>query len=389
MTKHLTTSEQTLLQRYYDGEAAESEVSQVETLLNDSATARVFMAALEEITEATRVAAETAWEGADAPSPEVVARTAAEAAEMSTLPLEDLAPLLERFWDGEVVPEEMAAVSALLQERDDVADYLAALEEVRDSVRASHQVAVEAVSFDGFWDALEGRLDEEDASFDAEQHRVLLYRFHDGEVSESERQRVNGWIAAGEPQVVATLEALSELQLAATVALECAQESVDFAHFWHEVEEGIDDAIEDQGENVVSIQRQKRERRPVFGDYRQAMFGAVAAILCVAFVAGLFKKELFGPTERVIVEKTVVIVDSVEYQPGLSGMVNSPMQPVSATTVEAADGSVAPEEAEPTVIWLIDSEPTEPAEDAVEEGAEGDEPAEDSQPTNQEDEQPI
>lgn len=362
MTTTLNPTECSLLQRYYDGdELADVDVSQVQELLNSSPGARVFMAALEELTLAMQVAEEVAWEGSGAPAPSALVEVALHAASLSAAPLEEIAPLLERFFDGEVVSEEMAVVQALMNERDDVADYLAELDTLRASVRVGNEQLVGAVSFDGFWDALESKIGPAEVTpagsdFDAEQHRVLLYRYHDDEVSAAERARVDGWIAAGEAEVIATLAALAEVRLATAVAFETAQERVDFGDLWHRVEDALDAEIESQGANIVSLAREKRERKGGggLGDSRFAAWSAIAAMLFVAFGAGLFKDQLFGPGERVIVEKTVVIVDSVEYQPGASVMVNSPMQPVSS--ISAAPDDEAATEEEPTVIWLLENE---------------------------------
>lgn len=361
MTRPLTIEEREALQRFYDGEATDDQARLAETLLNESMAARVFMQALEEITYAIGEAEEHAWTSSDAPAVQRVVDIATQAATLATRPLEELAPMLERFFDGEVVPEEMAAISAIIEQRDDVTDYLAALSEIRSSVRASHDSVAEEVSFDGFWQSVEQRIDAEDATFDPDEHRVLLYRYHDEEVTADERARVETWLGADQADVASTLAALAELRLAATVAAEQAQERVDFANFWHGVEDELDQAVEAQGENVVSLGRERRERKGFLSDSRQGFFVAVAAMLCVAFVAGLFKQELFGSGERVIVEKTVVIVDSVEYQPGSSVMVKSPMQPVSMTSMESAESDDA-DTAEPTVIWLIEDD-TAPAEE--------------------------
>lgn len=401
MTKALTTEEQLLLQRYYDGDPLpESAADNVEALLNDSQTARVFMAALEELTESANIAVEHAWDESDAPNPSLVADTALKAASLAEAPLADLAPLLERFWDGEVVPEEVAIVSALADQRDDVADYLANLEGLRANVQATHDEMLGAVDFDDFWGSLEDRLDAEDAAFDADEHQVLLYRYHDAEASSDERAQVDSWLEREDEDVAATLAALSELNLAAVAGVETAQDRVDFAGFWHRVEDAIDDEIEDRGENVVSLERKKRDKKGFLADYRQGVFAAVATILCVAFVAGMFQEQLFSGGEKVIVEKTVVIVDSVEYQPGSSVMVNSPMKQAastSTTTVTGPDGSTTDDEEEPTVIWLLDTaendspdeanqaDEADPADEAPAEDA-TDEDEESQQPT---DEQPI
>lgn len=368
MTKVLTATECTLLQRYYDGDPlADAEVLQVEELLNGSPIARVFMGVLEELTTATQAAEEAAWEHASPPAVDQVVQHALTAASMAEASLDELAPLLERFFDGEVVAEEMATVQALINERDDVADYLANLDGLRASVRVGNDQLVDGVSFDGFWDSIESRIEDDlDTSgntFDPDEHRVLLYRYHDDEVTTAERAQVDAWLASGTADVVATLAALSEVRFAMTTAVETAQERVDFGEFWHRVEDAIDDGIEAQGENVVSLAREKRDRKgSLLGDSRFAAWTAVAAMLFVAFGAGLFKDQLFGPGKRVVVEKTVVIVDSVEYQPGSSVMVNTPMRPVSS--VSSADNGTEAEE-EPTVIWLLDgADDAVPADDA-------------------------
>lgn len=108
----------------------------------------------------------------------------------------------------------------------------------------------------------------------------------------------------------------------------------------------MDADIEAQGDNIVALGARRREKS-FFQTYRQSIFGAVAALVAVAFVGSLFGP--FMAPERVIVEKTIVIVDSVEYAPGASVMVNSPVQRAS---VVSEPGS---EVEEPTVIWLLDS----------------------------------
>lgn len=365
MTKVLTTNECSLLERYYDGDPlAEAEVTHVEELLNNSPTARVFMNALEELTIAVQAAEQHVWDTSDAPSADQVFEAAMRAATLADSSLEDLAPLLERFFDGEVVAEEMIAVQALINERDDVTEYLSNLDGLRASVRVGNDQLVDGVSFDRFWESIAERIDDGisqvepqpiAAAFDPEQ-RVLLYRYHDAEVTAEERAQVDAWVAEGAPEVIATLTALAELRFATVAAIETAQERADFTDLWHRIEEGIDDQVEAQGENVVSLARQKRERTGLPGDSRAAAWSAIAAMLFVAFGAALFKDQLFAPTERVIVEKTVVIVDSVEYQPGSSVIVNAPMKPVSSISAALQPGEEAVEE-EPTVIWLLDSAP--------------------------------
>lgn len=374
MTQVLTHNECSLLQRYYDGDPLEPEnVALVEQLLNTSTGARVFMSALEELTLAICGAEQALWENATPPTVDAVVEAALNAATLAEQPLEELAPLLERFFDGEAMGEEIAAVQALINERDEVADYLAELDGLRASVIAGHDQLIGDVSFDGFWDTIAEQLGDDLApvvatSYDDETHRVLLYRFFDDEVDAAERAQVEGWIADGDTNVVSTLAALAELRFATTTAVETAQEKVDLSTLWHRIEDAIDDQIEAQGDNVVSLARKQRDRQVTVGDSRSIVLAALAAMLFLAFGAGIFKEQLFGPAERVIVEKTVVIVDSVEYEPGNSVMVNSPMRSVSSISATPEPGAPQVED-EPTVIWLLDSEPApydeaEPAEPA-------------------------
>lgn len=376
MTQVLSNNECTLLQRYYDGDPLDpADVTVVEQLLNSSTTARVFMSALEELTLAMCGAEQALWENASPPSADSVVAAALNAASLAEQPLEELAPLLERFFDGEVMGEEMIAVQALIDEREDVVDYLAELDGLRSSVLSGHEQLVGGVSFDNFWDSIASQIEDElpqvASSYDNEAHRVLLYRYFDGEVDAQEREQVDRWIATGEAEVVGTFAALAELRLAVVTAVESAQERVDFSSLWHSIEDALDDQVEAQGENVVSLARKQRERNVTVGDSRTLVMAALAAMLFVAFGAGIFKDQLFGPAERVVVEKTVVIVDSVEYEPGSSVMVNTPFRPVSSISAAAEPGAQN-EEVEPTVIWLLDSEPApydedQPADDTEKE----------------------
>ena len=100
MKQVLSIEEQSLLQRLYDRELSDHEVAQAEALLNDSPVARVFMAALEELTVAVQVAEEEAWNQADTPSSAPLVQAAFEAASLAQAPMTDLAPMLERFHDG-------------------------------------------------------------------------------------------------------------------------------------------------------------------------------------------------------------------------------------------------------------------------------------------------
>lgn len=360
MTTNLNIEQRELLQRHYDGALEGTEAAEAEALLESSARARVFVNALEELTVGVRAAATHAWEVADAPEAATIIEYALEATELSEATLEELAPMLERFHDGEVAPVEEATVHALLQERDDVADYLAGLEDLSSGIGATGAALADDVDFGGFWNAVNARIDAVDTSYAADEHRVLLYRYADGEASDQEVAQVDAWIAAGDDEVTSTLAALEEVSIAATGAIERAQEKVDLTDFWHRVEGAIDDEIESQGENVVSLGRKRTEKESFFQRYRQGIAGAIAAMLVLGTV-GLFSDQIFGPRETRVIEKTIVVVEEVEYAPGTTGAVlNPPVQPASAT-IESGEDS-AGEEQEPTVIWVFEDEPADESE---------------------------
>ncbi len=366
----LTLQQKELLERHYDGELSEFEAKKAEKLIASSATAREFVESLEEIGTATRAAEEQAWSTANAPEASSVAATAIDS-DLTTASLDELAPLLERFFDGETDDLESEFVASLIDSRDDVADYLTTLDNLRGGILGSAE-AMPEVDFGGFWDAVSEKIDEATTSFDSDEHRVLLYRFHDGEVTDEEVAQVNGWVDANVPEVVSTLDALREVKLATTCGIETAQEGVDFSSIWAAVEDAMDEDLEAQGDNIVAFGKAKREnetkKQPILQRYQQSIYGAVAALFIGGIIIGLFNDQIFEPK---VIEKTVVIVDSVEYAPGSSVMINSPVQQASAIQ---QDGAEPPAE-EPTVIWILDTgEENLDGDGSLEEGAES-EPA--------------
>jgi hypothetical protein len=269
------------------------------------------------------------------------------------------------------MPEETLFVHALRESRTDVSDYLDALATLRSSVLAGDDQASDEVDFGGFWARIENEIDQVDREkvheneavvaevdadrdlFSASDHQMLLQRYVDNEVSAEERGLVDGWIQENDPGVVGVLDAYSELNLAANAAIEFVQEGVDLERILDGVDARIDDQVDAAGGNVVSLDNARRRR------FQWGSQGALlAAGICLTLFAGLIFQQLF-PKEVIIKEKTVVIVDSVEYAPGASVMVNSPIQ--AAGFAEGAEGE------EPTVIWLLD---TEDDGSTVEEGQE-------------------
>jgi antitoxin component HigA of HigAB toxin-antitoxin module len=390
--KKLTYEHALLIQRHFDGDLSGPDLRVVERLLLDDESAKQFETSLRELRQLMVAAEDEMWSQADSPDPIDVARRAMEATNLVDASLEELTSLLERFHDGETMPEEALFVDALRETRADVSGYLDALGALRTSVVAGDQQALENVDFGGFWDRVEREIDQVDQEFvdqgdrevvvvegDREpfvvtDHQMLLQRYLDDEVSTAERRLVDGWVQDGDQSVTGTLAAYGELHLATNAAVELAQEGVDLERILDGVDARLDGEVDTQGTNVVSFDEVQRRR------FRWGSQGALlAAGICLALFSGLLFQQLF-PNEVIIKEKTVVIVDSVEYAPGASVMVNSPIR--AAGFEESGEGE------EPTVIWLLDTEDDglagEDAEENLPDGAVRDESEGDG-----EEEQPI
>ncbi|MBA2662017.1 MAG: hypothetical protein H0U74_06950 [Bradymonadaceae bacterium] len=337
----LTLWERQILQRHFDGELEMAERAQAAHLLESKASARVFLAALEELTIAVRAAEEAAWQSAPSLSSEAISELAHTSGELSALALADLAPLLERFFDGEADHVEALVVAALIEEREDVAAYLEGLDELRSGLRGAQADITAGVDFGGLWSAIDRRLDLQ--AFDAQEHTVLLYRFHDNQVSASERALVEAWLAAGEPAVLTTITALAELNVAVNASVELAQERADLTELWTGIEARLDESEPKQlpAAPVVSLAAERDRRRNV-----TRSLGALAAAITLLFMGGLLADRFFQSETVIIKERTVVIVDSVEHAPGASVRINSPVEQASH------DG----ESDFPTIIWLLDAD---------------------------------
>lgn len=408
----LTAQEKQLLERYHDGAlGSDEELGRAERLMASTSLARVYLASLEEIKLGVRGAERAWWESASEQVPgagSLLERASRE--ELAGRALEELVPLLERYHDGAVIEAEAVEVEALMEAREDVAGYLLGLSELGLGVKGATREAIDAVDFGGLWEGIASRLDEEDRAagggtdnvlsfepgkkkssgeeketrerpaFSEEDHRVLLYRYHDQEVSEAERAQVEAW-AEIDPGVSATLGALEELRLAASASMELAEEHIEPGLMWSLLEERIqEESVAGSDQQVAAVAslsahrarkaEQVERAQSVGSTRRREVFIALAAMFCTVLGVAIFKDSLF-PGEKVIVEKTVVIVDSLEYGDGTSVMVTGPMQSASMEVgVEEgveSEGAEAPGEGleqgeapTPTVIWLID--PDEPAE---------------------------
>lgn len=388
----LTYPDRLLLQRLHDADVTldAQERARAEQLLASQELARQFVEGLKEVHTATQAAEGEAWAMAPERTAQVMAQAALEALELEQWPLEQLMPMLERIHDGEADEADLAVFERLLEAREDVADYMAVLDESRHGVIFGHERALEQVSFDQFWSGLEARLDDvetptqapkqaqvvsfprqpataERPSFDLKEHQLMLGRFFDGESSVAESAQVQAWLEI-DPTASTTLAVMEELSLAVQGAVDELQERAQLAQIWSGVEAVID--AEREGK-VVSLDK-AREAQPNTSSFwaklpKRELFVAAAAALFTVAGIGMFADKIFDK-DPVIVERTVVIVDSVEYSSGSSGMVVQPAsmgleRPAQDTKAQDADPAAqgSQEEASPTIIWLLDDDEAQAA----------------------------
>jgi len=381
----LTYPDRLLLQRLHDADVTldAQERAKAEQLLASQELARQFVEGLKEVNTAAQAAEGEAWAKAPERTAQVMAQAALEALALEQWPLEQLMPMLERIHDGEADEADLAVFERLLETREDVADYMAVLDESRHGVLFGHEHALEQVSFDQFWSGLEARLDDakpaqaapqqaqvvsfprqpataERPSFDLKEHQLMLGRFFDGESSVAESAQVQAWLEI-DPTAATTLAVMEELSLAVHGAVDELQERAQLAQIWSGVEAVLD--AEREGK-VVSLDR-AREGNAQPGSLwaklpKRELFVAAAAALFTVAGIGMFADKIFDK-DPVIVERTVVIVDSVEYSSGSSGMVVQPASmglerptPDAKPQDGPASAQGSQEEASPTIIWLLD-----------------------------------
>ena len=327
----LTYDQAMLLQRHVDGETTSQEEDRAQELLERSSPARVYAAALDELRIALQMAEEASWERAKLPSPEEWVELARNSAGWAEADLDDLAPMLERFHDGEVDPAEAATVVALMEERDDVAEYLSELDRLSAGIRNAGEAGAD-VDFDGLWAGIAAQIEGDKSTapapidpFDPVESTVLIHRYHDQEVSDEERRRVDGWIKGGDAEVDGLLGAMAEIHVGVNAGLEVAQEKVDFSDIWTKVESRLDEIdAQNASSNVISLDQapDSRSRQANSNSWNKPVF-AIAAAVALIIVGSLIGPQLWQP-EQVIETRTVVIFDSVESAPGSSVMIHSP-----------------------------------------------------------------
>src|SRR5690554_5754223 len=158
----LTYTQALLLQRYVDHDLDQRARADVEDALADHPSWQVYVAALEELKLAVEMAAEAAWDNAPKVDATTLARLAQAAGDLSTSSLDDLAPMLERFHDGEVDEAEAAVIVGLMETRDDVADYLAELDAMGQGIRLGEACA--DADFGDFWSNVQAGIEDADAA---------------------------------------------------------------------------------------------------------------------------------------------------------------------------------------------------------------------------------
>lgn len=392
-TDTLTDDQRELLQRWFDDELDAAEARRAEQLVESSGRARAYVDSLEEVRTATRAVFETtASSAAEQLQTESLVETALEAPPAADLELADLAPLLERYYDGEVTAAERRTVDELRETREDVRNYLDHLDFLAEAVQSARQVAVDGVDLEAVWEGVERDVafeahPDDPPRFDPARDQQLLHRYVDGELPESKRALVEAWLEHEDGEAATTVAALEELSTATQTAYEEVGSEVDFDRVWSGVEERLDsgetsetdaggeadsadvvdfddiaDSQTDGGLGVTDPGPDSSQAASAQGDdsvewlsgYRQAMVGAAAAALVLVAVGALLGPNLFD-NERVVVKekKTVVIVDSVQYSKGSSVVVDSPMKRVSAGGSDDRDDSGKKKD-KPTVIWLLD-----------------------------------
>ncbi len=369
-SKRLTKDDALLLQRHVDGEWRDGEREAAQALLERSQPARIYVSALESLGEAVRAAEEQAWQSAALKSPQSWVELAEASSDLSDTALDDLAPMLERFHDGEVDHTEAAVVAALIDERDDVAQYLSELERIAAGIQQAG--SAKDVDFDGFWEGIAEAIDDGDSarkgspvgltSFDADEHRELLYRYHDGETSAEEQRQVEAWIDADEPEVDQFLGALAEVHLGVSAGIEVATKDADLDQIWDGLGEHLD-AIDAEraADNVVSFESSPK-RKPASNsgpDWVKPLFAAAAAVALLT-TGALIGPQLFQDDEPVETQ-TLVIFDSIESAPGSSVFLHAPQ--LADHEIENGMGHqmehgirAEDDDADPTVLWLIEDD---------------------------------
>jgi len=401
--EELTDRRREAIQRWFDGELDEPLRSEIEELIESNDAARAYLDRLREVRSAVGAADEELSSAAEPlPSVEAIAEAAEAAAPPERQPLAELAPLIERYYDGEALEAERRAVERALEEREEAREYLEALEQLGAAARGANRQLLDGVDFEAFRDRLESDLADERRGIEN------LHRYVDGELSEEERRRVEERLE-DDHRAVEAVAALEELRGAVRGADKEARARAELDDLWSGVEARLDELEGDEVEGPETVVElagaepeapaapERSERRgdgtdrtdgsviDLFAEYRPHLTGAAAAAVVLLAVAALLRPTLVQKSE-----KTVVIVDSVEQRAGSSVVVDGPMRRIggragssgggAASDEQGAESSEGSKGGKPTVIWLLESEPGSDRDGDSQQG--GEEPASNDEPAD-------
>lgn len=364
----LTYAQHALLQRYFDGELVQgtSEYRLATEMIAHLTQAQNMVSSLEELALAVRCAEQSAWEKVQEPAPGEMATHAMTAQPSPSFA--NIAPILERKHDLELAPVELDDIEGLMLENVEAGSYMSELEFLRYSAQESQEHMLSNVDFSGFFDGIEAKLDasaapastadvlefsgkvttDERPTFNLEEHQLRLARFFDGEVDAQEQAEVRAW-AEIDPAVSETLDVFAELSLATKAAVDELHEQVDFSALWGRVETVLDEGT--TSGNVTSLEdarRAREQKKPsVFNRHKREAFIAIAAAVLAVLGFGVLSKNVIKPAQ------TIVIVESLDYQNGSSGML---MQPASMQVNGAGDSAATGQGEDPTIIWILEDE---------------------------------
>lgn len=261
-------------------------------------------------------------------------------------PAPDIRTLIELYADGELPAADQATVEKALADDPAAGEYLAALTELRDAVRAPIEHATEQVSFEGLFARVMSDIDAADArTADAD---ALAHRWLDGEaLAPDEAERAEAYVAAHEDWS-AHAGAVRELGDVVRASVAPAVEAADFALMREKVFGEIDaiEAAESAakqsaaGAAAPSLWARMTE---FFGAHRGVVASAVTAMLVAAVMVPILGRDS-GDIE---IHNHFPSIDGVEYQKGYSGTV------VPSGTKAAGDAPI---------VWF---EPAEGSADAA------------------------
>lgn len=193
---------------------------------------------------------------------------------------QDIRLLLELHVDGELPPSDREEVERLLAEREDAREYVAAMREMRDTIRIPIEHAVEGASFDGLFARV--MEDVESCSVrDAELEMLLMARADGEELNRADEERVNAYLRST-PEAQEGLQSLSEMHDLIRMPIELAADRVDFDALHMRISDAID-AVDSERSSVKKTD--VAEARPSFFAQILHFFGGQRGLVSAAVAA--------------------------------------------------------------------------------------------------------